>query len=83
MSESDINRELELPPIHKEIGAETHGRILGTVVSVNQYSNTALLVGLVFERQHPQHINEGGVESLALTIHLGVVLAGSEFLYPH
>ena len=56
-SESDIDGESGLSPIHEEIGAETCGRILGTVVSVDQHSNTALPVGLAFWRQHPQYIN--------------------------
>ena len=56
-SESDIGGELELSPIHEEIRAETLGRILGTVVSMDPFSNTALPVRLAFWRQHPQHIN--------------------------
>ena len=33
-SKSDIDRELGLSPVCKEIGAETHGVILGPVVSM-------------------------------------------------
>ena len=56
-SKSDIDGELGLSPIHEEIGAEAHGRISGTVVSVDQCSNTAFPGGLAPWRQHPQHIN--------------------------
>ena len=52
-SEIDVNRDLEWSPIHEKIGAETHGRILGAVVSMDQCSNTALQVRLVFWRQFP------------------------------
>ena len=82
-SEGEINRKSELFPIHKVIGAEPHGRISGTVVSMDQCFNTALPARLVFWRQCPQHINEGGIESFTLAIHLGVVQTGSEFLCPH
>ena len=47
-SKGDIDWELGLPPIHKEVGAETHSGILGTVLSVDQHSNTAISVGLAF-----------------------------------
>ena len=82
-SERDVERELRLSPIHEEIGAETCGGILGAVVSLDQYSNAALLVRLTFWRQSPQHINEGGVKSLTLAIHLWVIWTSSEFLGPH
>ena len=58
---SDVERESGLSPIHEEIGTVANGRILGTVVSGDQHSNTALPVRLAFWR-HPQHINWGGVE---------------------
>ena len=79
-SKSNTDSESGLSPVHEEIEAEPCGRILGTVVSVDQCSNTALPVRLASWRQHPQHINEGGVESLTLAIYLGVVQADSEFL---
>ena len=41
-SEGDIDRESGLSPIHQVIGAEPHGGISGTVVSMDQCSNTAL-----------------------------------------
>ena len=56
-SKSDINRETGLSPIHEEIGAETSGGISGTVVSMDQCSNTALPFRLAAWRQHLQHIN--------------------------
>ena len=34
-SESDINREPGLPSVHKKIGTETHGGLLGTVVNMD------------------------------------------------
>ena len=43
-SDSDVNGKSGLSPIHEEIGAEAHGGISGTVVSVDQQSNTALPV---------------------------------------
>ena len=82
-SKGDINREVGLPPIHKVIGAEPHGRIFGAVVSMHKFSNTALPVRLAFWRQHPQHINDCGINSFALAIHLAMVQTGSEFICPH
>ena len=54
---SDINGESGLSPIYEETGAEACGGILGTVVSVDQCSNTTLPVRLALWRQCPQHIN--------------------------
>ena len=45
-SKSDIEGELGLSPMHEEMGAEACGRILGTVVSMDQSSNTAFPVRL-------------------------------------
>ena len=42
-----------LSPIHKKVGAEACGRILGEVISMDQHSNTAFPVGLVHCRQYP------------------------------
>ena len=81
-SEGDINRESGFSSIRKVIGAEPHGGILGTVLSMDQCYNTALPVRLMFWRQHLQHINEGEIESLTLVIHLGMVQTGSEFFVP-
>ena len=47
-SEGNIDRESGLSPIPKVIGAEPYGGILGTVVSMDQCSNTALPVRLAF-----------------------------------
>ena len=81
-SQGDINRELSLSLINEEVGAKASGGILGTVVSIDQHSNTALPVQLVFWGQHPQHINQGVVKPVTLAIHLGVIWADSEFLDP-
>ena len=81
-SQSDINGEARLSPIHEEVGVEACGGILGTVVTMCQHSNIALPVRLAFWRQCLKHINQDGVEPLTLTIPLGVICTGSEFLDP-
>ena len=50
---------------------------------MDQCSNIALPVRLAFWRQHPQHINKGGVKYLTLAICLGVIWTCSELLGPH
>ena len=49
----------------------------GPVLQYSPSSQTCILEAA------SQHINEGGVESFTLAIHLGVVWTGSEFLCPH
>ena len=66
----------------RKYGTESHGRILGAFLSVDQYSNTAFPVRLAFWQQHPWHIDQGGVKIFKLTICLGVIWAGSRFLGP-
>ena len=53
--------------------------LMGSNGPVLQYCPSSQLA---FWRQHPQHINEGGVKSLKLAIFLGVIQTGSEFLDP-
>ena len=66
-----------LPPVHNKIWAETHGRILGTVIGVDQCSNAILPVGFLFWGECSQHANQGGIAPVALAIGLQVIWASS------